>query len=46
MMEKVKIMEKVPEFTRMDQHENSIQLSDFQGQKVILYFYPKDNTPG
>lgn len=45
-MQKVKLMEKVPDFTRLDQHENWIKLSELRGNKVILYFYPKDNTPG
>ncbi len=35
-----------PDFTALDQHENEITLSQFRGKKVILYFYPKDNTPG
>lgn len=37
---------KAPEFTLPDQNGNSISLSDFLGKKVVLYFYPKDNTPG
>jgi len=37
---------KAPEFTLSDQRGNSVSLSDFRGSKVILYFYPKDNTPG
>ena len=35
-----------PEFTLPDQNGNAVSLSDFRGKKVILYFYPKDNTPG
>jgi peroxiredoxin Q/BCP len=35
-----------PEFTTTDQDGKTRSLSDFKGQKVILYFYPKDNTPG
>ena len=35
---------KAPEFAGVDQHGESIQLSDFKGQKLALYFYPKDNT--
>ena len=35
-----------PDFTTIDQDGNKISLSDFKGQKVLLYFYPKDNTPG
>ncbi|WP_028295472.1 thioredoxin-dependent thiol peroxidase [Olivibacter sitiensis] len=35
-----------PNFTAQDQSGKSVTLSDFRGKKVILYFYPKDNTPG
>ena len=37
---------KAPEFTLTNKDGNSISLSDFLGKKVVLYFYPKDNTPG
>ncbi len=37
---------KAPEFTLPDQDGKMHQLKDYRGQKVILYFYPKDNTPG
>ena len=37
---------KAPQFTLPDQNGNSVSLSDFLGKKVVLYFYPKDNTPG
>ena len=37
---------KAPEFTLHDKDGNSVSLSDFRGKKVVLYFYPKDNTPG
>ena len=37
---------KAPNFTLQDQNGNLVTLSDFQGKKVVLYFYPKDNTPG
>ena len=37
---------KAPAFTVPDQNGNSVSLSDFAGKKVVLYFYPKDNTPG
>ena len=37
---------KAPEFTLTDKNQNSVSLSDFRGKKVIIYFYPKDNTPG
>ena len=35
-----------PNFSSKDQNGRSINLSDFHGKKVILFFYPKDNTPG
>ena len=37
---------KAPNFTLCDQNGNSVSLTDFLGKKVVLYFYPKDNTPG
>lgn len=37
---------KAPDFCLMDKDGNSVGLSDFAGKKVVLYFYPKDNTPG
>jgi len=37
---------KAPDFTLTDKDGNSVNLSDFFGKKVVLYFYPKDNTPG
>jgi len=37
---------KAPDFSGKDQSGNAISLKDMQGRKVILYFYPKDNTPG
>ena len=40
------IGQKAPNFTLPDKDGNSVSLSDFLGKKVILYFYPKDNTPG
>jgi len=38
--------DKAPEFAVNDQNGNLVKLSDFLGKKVVLYFYPKDNTPG
>ncbi|GAB3774094.1 thioredoxin-dependent thiol peroxidase [Spirosoma horti] len=35
-----------PDFTSTDQNGQPIKLSDYRGKKVVLYFYPKDNTPG
>jgi len=38
--------EKAPDFTAKDQNGKTVSLSDFKGKTVILYFYPKDDTPG
>ncbi len=38
--------DKAPEFHATDQEGNSLSLSDFTGKKLVIYFYPKDNTPG
>jgi len=40
------IGDKAPQFKGLDENGNSISLTDFKGKKVILYFYPKDMTPG
>ena len=37
---------KAPDFTLPDKDGNLVSLSDFVGKKIVLYFYPKDNTPG
>ena len=37
---------KAPDFSLQDKDGNQIALSDFAGKKVVLYFYPRDNTPG
>ena len=37
---------KAPSFKAKDQSGNTISLSDYKGKKLILFFYPKDNTPG
>lgn len=37
---------KAPDFKLLDQNGKEVSLSDYRGEKVILYFYPKDNTPG
>ena len=37
---------KAPAFTLPDQNGDPVSLSDFAGKKVVLYFYPRDNTPG
>jgi peroxiredoxin Q/BCP len=38
--------DKAPVFTLLDQHGNKAKLSDFKGRKVLVYFYPKADTPG
>jgi thioredoxin-dependent peroxiredoxin len=38
--------DQAPDFNGRDQEGNTISLSDFRGKKVVLYFYPKDDTPG
>ena len=40
------VNEKAPNFTLKDQNGETVSLSDFRGKRVVLYFYPKDNTPG
>ena len=42
----VSIGSKAPDFTLPDKDGNPVSLSDFRGKKVVVYFYPKDNTPG
>lgn len=42
----LEVGKQAPAFTAKDQDGNNISLQDFKGKKVILYFYPKDNTPG
>mgnify|MGYP000690761098 FL=1 len=37
---------KAPDFMLNDKDGNAVSLSDFSGKKIVLYFYPKDNTPG
>ena len=45
-MKELKIASKAPLFTGIDQDGNTVSLASFKGKKVVLYFYPKDNTPG
>jgi thioredoxin-dependent peroxiredoxin len=42
----LQINDSAPSFTGKDQDNKNIQLADFAGRKLVLYFYPKDNTPG
>ena len=45
-MNMLKVGEAIPKFTAVDQDENSFSLSDFKGNKSIVFFYPRANTPG
>lgn len=45
-MKEIKEGMKAPDFKGIDQDGNAVQLSDFAGKKVVLYFYPKASTPG
>jgi peroxiredoxin Q/BCP len=45
-MSELKEGQKAPDFTSKDQNGNTVSLSQFASQKVVLYFYPKDDTPG
>ena len=40
------IGEKAPDFTLFDKDGNAVSLTDYLGRKVVIYFYPRDNTPG
>lgn len=42
----LKVNDPAPAFLGQDQDNNTIKLADFAGKKLVLYFYPKDNTPG
>lgn len=42
----LKAGDQAPDFVSKDQEGNEIKLSDYKGKKVVLYFYPKDDTPG
>ena len=45
-MKKLEEGDKAPDFKGKDQDGNTISLDQFKGKKLVLYFYPKDNTPG
>ncbi|MDR0419150.1 MAG: thioredoxin-dependent thiol peroxidase [Prevotellaceae bacterium] len=45
-MTHLKIGDKSPDFKGTDQNGNIVKLGDFKGKKLVLYFYPKDSTPG
>lgn len=42
----LKVHDQAPDFTLPDKDGNAVTLSAFRGKKVVLYFYPRDNTPG
>ena len=42
----LKVGDKAPDFTGVNEKNETISLSDYKGKKLILFFYPKDNTPG
>ena len=45
-MELLEVGAKAPKFTTTDQDGNKVSLADYKGRKVVLFFYPKDSTPG
>lgn len=45
-MDQLKPGDTAPEFEAHDQHGNTVRLSDFEGRKLFVYFYPKANTSG
>ncbi len=45
-MNTLKVGDKVPDFSALDEEGNTINLSDYQGKKLIVFFYPKASTPG
>jgi thioredoxin-dependent peroxiredoxin len=45
-MTHLQVGDKAPDFNSIDQNGNKISLSDFKEKKLVLYFYPKDDTPG
>ncbi|MGD1936887.1 MAG: thioredoxin-dependent thiol peroxidase [Cyanophyceae cyanobacterium] len=45
-MAELQVGDRAPDFELLDGEGNTVKLADFQGKRVILYFYPRDNTPG
>ena len=45
-MTTLEVGQKAPDFTALDENGKTVQLADYKGSKLVLYFYPKDNTPG
>jgi peroxiredoxin Q/BCP len=44
--ESVKVGDRAPNFTALDDRGERVSLADFKGRVMVLYFYPKDDTPG
>jgi peroxiredoxin Q/BCP len=42
----MEVKEKAPEFTLLDENGKSVSLTDYRGKNVVVYFFPKANTPG
>ena len=45
-MTQLNVGDHIPPFKGVDQHQNVISAKDYKGKKLVMYFYPKDNTPG
>lgn len=45
-MTHLKVGDKAPDFSGIDQHGNTVKMADFSGKKILLFFYPKASTPG
>ena len=45
-MKHLKVGDQAPDFTSVDQNGAEVKLKDYEGKRVVIYFYPKDNTPG
>ncbi|MEO0507596.1 MAG: thioredoxin-dependent thiol peroxidase [Bacteroidota bacterium] len=45
-MNMLKVGDKVPEFSAKDQDGNTVNLTDYKGKKLVVFFYPRANTPG
>jgi len=45
-MKHLKVGDQAPAFEAKDQNGNPVSLNDYKGKRVVIYFYPKDNTPG
>ena len=45
-MQELKVGDPAPDFTLPDENGNLVSLADFRGKRIVLFFYPRDNTPG